>query len=211
MDTFKTICIADTDSKDDGEIKMRVETKTWNINDDDLNHIMQLDILNTIHKSPIASHNKKYISTFITNLKNKLSSYKQQDLLKKKYNLSTFVTYEQTLQLLVESNLLCHYCHKEIYILYKRVREMSQWSLDRIDNDIGHDFGNLVISCLKCNLKRRRINKNFFMFTRNMIISRENYTFDVDEDIKNDDANDETDSNNVKIIKLNIDTTMMYN
>lgn len=211
MDTFKTICIADTDSKDDGEIKMRVETKTWNINDDDLNHIMQLDILNTIHKSPITSHNKKYISTFIANLKNKLSSYKQQDLLKKKYNLSTFVTYEQTLQLLVESNLLCHYCHKEIYILYKRVREMSQWSLDRIDNDIGHDFGNLVISCLKCNLKRRRINKNSFMFTRNMIISRENYTFDVDEDIKNDDANDETDSNNVKIIKLNIDTTMMYN
>lgn len=88
---------------------------------------------------------------------------------------------------------------------------MSQWSLDRIDNDIGHDFGNLVISCLKCNLKRRRINKNSFMFTRNMIISRENYTFDVDEDIKNDNDNDETDSNNVKIIKLNIDTTMMYN
>ena len=57
-----------------------------------------------------------------------------------------------------------------IYILYEHVREMKQWSLDRINNDIGHNNGNLVIACLECNLKRRRTNKDAFMFTKNMVI-----------------------------------------
>ena len=28
-----------------------------------------------------------------------------------------------------------------------------QWTLDRIDNNIGHSKENVVICCLKCNLK----------------------------------------------------------
>ena len=37
---------------------------------------------------------------------------------------------------------------------------MEQWSLDRIDNDYGHNHDNVVISCLECNLKRRCIDMN---------------------------------------------------
>ena len=51
---------------------------------------------------------------------------------------------------------------------------MKQWSLDRINNDIGHNSGNLLIACLECNLKRRRTNKDAFMFTKNMVIIKEN-------------------------------------
>lgn len=184
--------------------KMRIETETWNINDDELSHSIQHEILNNIYSNSIIKNNenKKYISTFISNLKNKLSSYKQQDLLKQKYNSENFISYEETLSLLVQSNLLCHYCHNEIYILYKQVREMSQWSLDRIDNEIGHDSGNLVISCLKCNLKRRRINKNAFMFTQNMIVTRENYIPPIENNSLNEDSID--DSKNIKIVKFNI-------
>ena len=40
-------------------------------------------------------------------------------------------------------------------------------------NDIGHNNGNLVVACLECNLKRRRTNKDAFMFTKNMVIVRE--------------------------------------
>jgi hypothetical protein len=69
----------------------------------------------------------------------------------------------------------CCYCSSEVYILYERVREMKQWSLDRINNDIGHNIGNLVIACLECNLKRRRTNKDKFMFTKNMVIIKEGY------------------------------------
>jgi hypothetical protein len=50
---------------------------------------------------------------------------------------------------------------------------MKQWSLDRVDNNIGHNSGNVVISCLECNLKRRRTNKDAFMFTKNMVIIKE--------------------------------------
>ena len=45
--------------------------------------------------------------------------------------------------------------------------------LDRINNNIGHNSGNLIISCLECNLKRRRINKDAFLFTKNFKLIRE--------------------------------------
>jgi hypothetical protein len=157
------------------ERKMRVQTHTWDIDDCELSHETQLDILMHIN---LETSRNKYINIFINNLKNKICGYKQQDIFKQKFDSDNFVNLQYLLFLLRESNLLCCYCHKKIYILYKEVREMSQWTLDRIDNDLGHNVGNLVISCLKCNLKRRRINKNSFMLTKNMTIKRENYNFD---------------------------------
>jgi hypothetical protein len=143
--------------------------------------------------------NDKYINIFINNLKCKISSYKQQDILKKKLDLNNFTNFKNIIYLLHESKLMCCYCHKEIYILYKQVREMSQWTLDRIDNDIGHNIGNLVISCLKCNLKRRRINKNSFMMTKNMTIKRENYNL---TNICIDDIDFEFDETQTRIIHI---------
>lgn len=171
------------------EKKMRVQTHTWDLDDCELSHETQINILNHIYsnltniltKNNQEIFNDKYINIFINNLKNKISSYKQQDILKKKLNSNNFINFENIIYLLQESQLKCCYCHKEIYILYKQVREMSQWTLDRIDNDTGHNFGNLVISCLKCNLKRRRINKNSFMLTKNMIVKRENYNFEYSD------------------------------
>ena len=77
--------------------------------------------------------------------------------------------------MLQETNLKCHYCSCETYLLYELVREMKQWSLDRIDNNVGHNRDNLVIACLECNLKRRRTNKDSFMFTKNLKIVREGF------------------------------------
>jgi hypothetical protein len=91
----------------------------------------------------------------------------------KKLNEKEFVSYEEVIKLLNDCNLLCHYCNCEVYILYEIVREMKQWSLDRINNDIGHNSGNLVVACLECNLKRRRTNKDAFLFTKNLTIIRE--------------------------------------
>ena len=47
---------------------------------------------------------------------------------------------------------------------------MNQWSLDRINNDLGHNANNVVISCLDCNLKRRRTGKDAFLFTKQLTI-----------------------------------------
>lgn len=175
----KQLSIIETSNKK--EKKMRVQTHTWNINDSELSYETQINMLNYINQlnlDKIVNNHNKYINIFINNLKNKISGYRQQDILKQKLDIDQFIDLKNVISLLLESNLKCCYCHKEIYILYKHVRDMEQWTLDRIDNNIGHNVGNLVISCLKCNLKRRRINQNSFMITKNMTIKRENYISD---------------------------------
>jgi len=162
------------------ERKMRVETKTWGLNEEELSHIKQLTSLqelSIVENSKYMSivENSKYKLKIVSHIKNKLCGYKQQDILKKKLNEEEFVSFEEVITLLKESDLKCCYCSNEVYILYENVREKKQWSLDRINNDIGHNKGNLVISCLECNLKRRRTNKDAFMFTKNMVIIKEGY------------------------------------
>ena len=152
------------------EKKMRVETKTWGLNENELSHQTQLNMLfNKVDKV----EKDKYMSMLISHIKTKICSYKQQDIVKKKLNEEQFVTFEEVIKLLKNCGLTCHYCSEHVFILYEKVRETKQWSLDRINNDIGHNTGNLVIACLECNLKRRRTNKDAFMFTKNMVIVRE--------------------------------------
>ena len=58
--------------------------------------------------------------------------------------------------------------------MYNNVREKKQWTLDRLDNDIGHYNSNVVISCLECNLKKRRMNDDDFKFIKQMKIIKKN-------------------------------------
>jgi hypothetical protein len=162
------------------ERKKRVETDTWGLEEIHLSFETQFEILRTIYsdleKEQTTNKSKrgnKYNNLIVSHIKTKISSYKHQDMLKNIFLESDFVSYDYVIQLLNECDLKCHYCACEIYLLYEFVREMKQWSLDRIDNDIGHNKNNLVIACLECNLKRRRTNKDSFMFTKNLKISRE--------------------------------------
>ena len=77
---------------------------------------------------------------------------------------------EELLPLLVASKLRCHYCRYGVMMLYNNVREPLQWTLDRIDNSKPHNTDNVVIACLKCNLKRRRTDSDKFKFTKQMKI-----------------------------------------
>ena len=170
------------------EKKMRLETNTWGLDNEDLAFETQLELLRQISQSleenkaiKETKDNKEITNKEITNkerqmivshIKTKLSSYKQQDILKKKYSVQDFVSYSDVINLLTESNMKCYYCSCETYLLYEIVREMKQWSLDRINNDIGHNKNNLVICCLECNLKRRRTNKDAFFFTKNLKIQK---------------------------------------
>ena len=155
------------------EIKLRVETKTWGLNEEQLIHKQQLDVLKKLLVCS-SMKNGKYESKLVSHIKSKICSYKHQDISKKKLNEEEFVSFDEVIKLLVNCELKCVYCSQDVFILYERVRESKQWSLDRINNDIGHNRGNLVIACLECNLKRRRTNKDAFMFTKNMVIIKEN-------------------------------------
>jgi len=161
------------------EPKMRVETQTWGLNEIQLSFDSQVNIILEIHHninnnsvSDIIEKNK-YRRLIISHIKTKIQSYKQQDIIKKMYNKNEFIDFAYVVNLLADSELKCHYCACETYLLYEIVREMKQWSLDRINNYNGHNHGNLVMSCLECNLKRRRTNKDAFFMTKNMTISRE--------------------------------------
>jgi len=128
----------------------------------------------------------------IQEINKKIYSYKQQDIIKNRYDPTMFLCFDNVIQKLIESQLKCYYCKCEISILYDISREMKQWSIDRIDNDKGHNNDNYHISCLECNLKRRRRTDEKFLFTKQLnIIKKET---DIVKDIDNNNNN--IDSNN---------------
>ena len=153
------------------EKKMRVETKTWGLNEDELSYQTQVNILHNLTDTTLEKN--KYVAMFLAHIKNKICGYKQQDILKKKLNEEKLIKFVEVIELLIKCEMKCHYCSEEMLILYEKVCEKKQWTLDRINNDIGHNKNNLVVACLECNLKRRRTNKDAFMFTKNMVIVRE--------------------------------------
>ena len=99
-------------------------------------------------------------------IEKKLAGYRSQDVIKKKTDL--LITLDQCVDKLQKSNMVCYYCREVCNVFYERVREMTQWSLDRIDNSIGHSVDNVVISCLKCNLHRRTTHIKKFKDTQDM-------------------------------------------
>ena len=47
---------------------------------------------------------------------------------------------------MVECELKCYYCKCEMNVLYDISREMRQWTVDRIDNDLGHNIDNYYLA-----------------------------------------------------------------
>ena len=67
-----------------------------------------------------------------------------------------------------DCELKCYYCLSEMNVLYDISRESKQWTVDRIDNDLGHNLTNFYLACLECNLTRRRRSDDKFLFTKQM-------------------------------------------
>ena len=110
---------------------------------------------------------------YITEIKKKINSYKTQDI--KKDKLNNLINYEETVEKLLESKLKCYYCKDDVIIIYEKIREPKQWTLDRLDNNIGHKKDNTVICCLDCNLKRRVKSHEHFKFTKQLLIKKSDF------------------------------------
>ena len=133
---------------------------------DETQHKTQTEIINKIYLG-IDSKDKKQ-KQVISDIKKKMNSYKTQDQKKYRYETETFIKCEEIYEKLVASKLKCHYCSQPVKLLYNYVRDDYQWTLDRINNNIGHSSDNTVICCLKCNLKRRVTDAKKFEFTKKL-------------------------------------------
>ena len=133
---------------------------------DETLHKTQKEIINKIYLG-IDSEDKKQ-KQVISDIKKKMNSYKTQDQKKDRFVPKTFINSDEIYEKLVASKLKCYYCSQPVKLLYNYVRDDYQWTLDRINNDLGHSSDNTVISCLKCNLKRRVTDAKKFEFTKKL-------------------------------------------
>jgi hypothetical protein len=146
--------------KTEKEKKKRIISKTdnWlNINPvvNQLEYIIDMSNINCLVKCQI--HNK-------------IRGYKSQDVLKNKFCSDKFIDYEFVIGLLQQCDIKCFYCKKEVHIIYENVREPKQWTIERIDNDMGHNKDNVEIACLNCNLRRRTMYFERYIMTKQIQI-----------------------------------------
>lgn len=107
-------------------------------------------------------------------LQHKLNGYKHQDTKKGGTISENVIDLSGIIEELHKCKLVCYYCTQSVLLLYKNQRDPKQWTLDRIDNDIGHVKNNVRIVCLQCNLKRKRQNDKNFLFTSQLKINKLN-------------------------------------
>lgn len=110
----------------------------------------------------------------------KIESYKTQDKLKNR-DMEHFIEFRDIEEML-KKEMICHYCRENIFVLYKLKLDKKQWTLDRIDNNLAHKKTNVVLSCLKCNLERRCVDKEKYIFTKNLNIVKK----DSENNLKGD-------------------------
>lgn len=94
------------------------------------------------------------LSVILREIDGKRKAYIYQDKHHNIYDPRYTVTTNRIVELLVQSELVCHYCREICQVTYKESMCRRQWTLDRIDNNYGHNDANVVIACLDCNLKR---------------------------------------------------------
>ena len=92
----------------------------------------------------------------------KLKSYKQQDIVSGRYIKNEFIGEQEINDLFKKQNCKCKYCWKVMDNKKNEIEtdgvnkiDSTTWSLDRINNILGHNTGNCVLSCLTCNKQRK--------------------------------------------------------
>lgn len=110
----------------------------------------------------------------ISSLKQKYSAYKNQDKQKHKFDELQHITYSEMIEKIYNSKLKCYYCDCNLSILYNKKRLKTQWTLERLNNNLGHYNTNTCICCLECNLKRRTDNHEYFKKSKQIIFIKLN-------------------------------------
>jgi hypothetical protein len=170
-------------SKKDKIIKKRIiaETTKWNSYlDNHLDVDNQWNMLITlvrVYNLDISTYDLSFNSIeipqdkifFLKNeIQRKIHGYKSQDIKKNIFHTLQFINIEHVLEKLLEAELNCFYCQGPVKIWYEICRDPLQWTLERINNKLGHNIGNVEIACLQCNLKRRCMHHEKYLRTKEM-------------------------------------------
>lgn len=143
--------------------RLILEKEKWNLEDQYFEPNIQYEIL----KKKI---NTNVYKKMIQQIQRKISSYKAQDKEKNLFDDLKFINIEIVLEKIEKSVMKCFYCSEDVKILYKMVKDPKQWSVERINNDYGHNIDNFEIACLKCNLSRRTMYHERYLFTKQLNI-----------------------------------------
>lgn len=149
-----------------GEKRLETLTPKWNAKMTEQTYLTpeyQLQFLQTIDQQE-----EQWVDFLKKQIKRKLNGYYNQDLKKGIFDTENAITVDKTIQLLLESFLDCYYCQQKVKVLYETVRDPLQWTLERLNNEYGHNHNNVVISCLQCNVRRRTMNSERYVKTKRM-------------------------------------------
>ncbi len=150
------------------EQKTRKVVEKWTFESESLSPSNQFASLEKILKTGFDEDT--YCKEIHRQINYKIHSYRSQDIKKSLYDEAKFVDHNYVMELLREKQLLCFYCRETVQLMYETVRDGKQWTLDRIDNSMGHNRGNVEIACLTCNLRRRTMYHERYVFTKQLKI-----------------------------------------
>lgn len=157
------------------EKRVVTQKKQWVYTEEDYHQQKQLQLLEQlILPLHITSYSNLSDRTnkekcLLQEIHKKLYGYKSQDMAKHLWDETKFISFHRCVELLMESRLTCFYCKHPVLVLYESVREPTQWSLERIDNAYGHNYDNVEIACLKCNVSRRTMYHERYIFTKQLL------------------------------------------
>jgi len=151
---------------------------------------LQLDIVAALYKhltdnTPFPIQLDAICEQVMRHIQTKVSGYRMQDKLKKRPTGDDFIDTYRIARMLWECKCGCHYCKRDVFVLYKNTQEMHQWTLDRLDNSVAHSINNVVVSCLECNLKKGCKGEDAFIFTKQLAVTKRESN-DIN-DVKNRD------------------------
>jgi len=149
----------------------RVACEKWNLPDYCFTHSYQMNAISKLYLN-IEDDGIDHRLFFIKELTKKIYGYKRQDIDKRHYDKDLFISLDALVEKLLCSKLKCFYCKQVCELLYENIYSKLQWTLDRIDNNIGHNSDNVVICCLECNLKKGTMDSSRFKYGKQLTFTK---------------------------------------
>lgn len=149
----------------------RIDALKYNFDDDYYTYNKQIQLINKLFLNETIEHEKVIKQT----INKKLTGYKNQDIRNEIFDKNWLISLDDIIEQLVNSKLKCFYCNEKCELLYKDCLTKKQWTLDRIDNSMGHNTNNVVICCLECNIKRGGMDSKRFKMGKEIKIVRKHF------------------------------------